>query len=100
SVDCYDMIWAKPLDLDLLEKISKQYDAVISLEDGIKNGGFGSAVADALLEKGYGKPIVKLGVPDEWMYHAKVSELHEKCGIDVEGIKRSVLDLVSKGIGK
>ena len=100
AVDCYDMIWAKPLDLDLLEKISKQYDAVITIEDGIKNGGFGSAVADALLEKGYGKPIVKLGVPDEWMYHAKVSELHEKCGIDVEGIKRSVLDLVSKGIGK
>lgn len=96
GVDVYDMIWVKPLDIDILKKVADKYDAVITVEDGARNGGFGSAVTEALTELGYHKDIVRLGAPDEWMYHAKVGQLRAACEIDTEGIKKNVIDLHKK----
>ncbi|MDE6339423.1 MAG: 1-deoxy-D-xylulose-5-phosphate synthase, partial [Muribaculaceae bacterium] len=96
AVDCFDMIWVKPLDMDILKHVAEKYDAVITVEDGTVNGGFGSAVAETLSKIGYNKKLLRLGVPDEWIYHAKVSELREKCEIDCEGIKKNVLKIISK----
>lgn len=96
GVDVYDMVWVKPLDQDILKKVAERYDAVITVEDGARNGGFGSGVAEALTEMGYSKRIVRLGAPDEWMYHAKVGQLREACEIDAKGIKKNVIDLQNK----
>lgn len=89
-VDVYDFIWVKPLDEVLLEDIAGKYDAIVTIEDGIRDGGFGTAVSEWFNMHGYHQDIERLGVPDEWVAHAKVEQLHSHCGFDVTGIKETV----------
>ncbi|MDE7438284.1 MAG: 1-deoxy-D-xylulose-5-phosphate synthase [Muribaculaceae bacterium] len=96
DIDVFDMIWVKPLDVEILKKVAGKYDAVLTVEDGARNGGFGSAVTEALTELDYHKDIVRLGVPDEWIYHAKVGQLRAASEIDARGIKKNVVDLLKK----
>lgn len=96
NVDVYDMIWVKPIDEEIIGKIADTYNAVITVEDGARNGGFGSAVTEALAERGYRNDVVRLGVPDEWILHAKVDQQRAICEIDAQGITNNVLKLVSK----
>lgn len=93
--DVYDMIWIKPLDEECLRNISSRYKAVITVEDGIRDGGFGSAVAEWLNENRIDIHVRRLGVPDKWISHASVTELHKECGFDAEGIRKAVADTVS-----
>lgn len=82
----YDMRFAKPIDEELLDEICLKYDHIITLEDGARLGGFGSAVAEYLAAK-ESKPIVKImGLPDRIIEHGTQEELHAEVGIDVEGI--------------
>ncbi len=99
-VDVYDMIWLKPLDEDLLKEISSKYDAVITLEDGTLEGGLGSAVTDWIVNNNIKLRVQKLGVPDRWVGHATVAQLHEECGIDPEGIIKVVKDIESSDTEK
>ncbi|MEX0859219.1 MAG: 1-deoxy-D-xylulose-5-phosphate synthase [Balneolaceae bacterium] len=90
----YDMRFAKPLDTDLLDEISKKYDRIITLEDGAKLGGFGSAVAEYIAEKEK-RPLLKiLGIPDRIVEHGTQEELHNEVGIGVEGILETVRNLI------
>ena len=94
EVDVYDMIWVKPLDKRLLKKISDEYDHLITLEDGVLSGGFGSHVNDYLNSINANCEIVNLGIPDEWVMHGSVEELQAQCGYDVKGIISNVKNLL------
>lgn len=92
----YDMRFAKPLDTDLIDKICKSYDHIITLEDGAKMGGFGSAVAEYMSEK-ENRPTLKImGVPDRIVEHGTQEELHDEVGIGVTGIVETVLNYFEK----
>ncbi len=91
SADVYDMIWIKPLDTDILRKVATEYDLIVTVEDGVKNGGFGSAVLEAVSEFDRRPPLLRLGAPDSWVGHGSVAELRKECGYDMTGIKKSIL---------
>jgi len=90
----YDMRYAKPLDTDLIDYVIESYDQIITLEDGTKLGGFGSAVAEYVAEKGAGIPVKILGVPDEIIEHGSQRELHDQVGIGPDGIVKTVKDIL------
>lgn len=88
----YDMRFLKPLDTDIIKEVAKKYKQIITIEDGCKKGGFGSAVLESLCEicneENIPMPRVNiLGIPDKFVDHGTVSQLQQICGIDVESIK-------------
>lgn len=92
----YDMRFAKPIDEELIDEICTRYDHLITLEDGSRLGGFGSAVAEYLIEKAH-KPTLKiLGIPDRIVEHGTQEELYHEVGIDAEGVKSAVLSVLEK----
>ena len=97
-VDLFDMIWMKPLDGAILREVTQRYEGVITLEDGVVTGGFGSAVTNALKDNSSGLKIKNLGIPDIWITHGSVKQLHEIAGIDKESIKQAVKDLSRKSV--
>lgn len=86
----YNMRFAKPLDETMLHKVFKEYKTVVTLEDGVAKGGFGSAVLEFAAEHNYTNKIKCLGVPDHFIEHGKIDELQEMAGIDVKSIVRQV----------
>lgn len=91
--DHYDMIWAKPLDTEIIDRVASEGKAIVTIEDGAVEGGFGSAVAEYLAEKGFSVPVRRIGVPDRWVTHGSVSQLREECGMDAEAIADAVESL-------
>ena len=94
-VDHFDMIWVKPLDFELLDKISHAYKNIITVEDGIISGGFGAAVEEYLISKNYNNRIITLGIPDQWIYHGSVESLRKDCGYDSDSIFNTIMRLNS-----
>ncbi len=90
----YDMRFIKPLDEDLLHKIFNEFDKIITLEDGVIQGGFGSAVIEFMFENKYSANIKRLGIPDKFIEHGTQQELYHICGYDVEGICKSVKEIL------
>ena len=93
ETDVYDMVWLKPLDEEILKKVGEKYSAIITVEDGILSGGFGSAVNSYYTQKNNPVKIVNLGIPDNWIAQGSINELQHQCGYDKEGIIKSVKDL-------
>lgn len=91
AADLYDMIWVKPLDLELLRNILEKYDRIITVEDGTVTGGFGSAVAEAMLQSQNVKPLRIMGIPDRWIDHATVKEQRQEAGIDSVSIYKEII---------
>lgn len=96
KADHYDMIWIKPLDSEILAGIADRYDAIITLEDGVRTGGFGSAVREWFADNGILTPVTALGIPDHWVYQGSVAELREICGIDAKSIAAAVEEAEKK----
>ena len=92
----YDMRFAKPIDEELIDEICQKYDHIITLEDGAKLGGFGSAVAEYLSEKESKPSLTIMGLPDRVIEHGTQEELHAEVGIDVEGVVNTVKKLLVK----
>ncbi len=90
----YDMRFVKPLDEDLLHKVFKQFKQVITVEDGVISGGFGSAILEFMCDHGYTSQVKRLGVPDRFVDHGTQEELYKECGYDVLGIIDTVKTLV------
>ncbi len=86
----YDMRFAKPLDTELIDEICQEYDHLITLEDGTKLGGFGSAVAEYIAEKPKRPTLKILGIPDRIIEHGTQRQLHDEIGIGVSGIIETV----------
>lgn len=94
SIAHYDMRFAKPLDTEILKYVAQQFDRIITIEDGAREGGFGSAVLEWLEDNGYRKNVVRLGLPDHFVEHGTVAELQHIVGIDAEGIIDAVNDII------
>lgn len=92
----YDMRFAKPIDEKLLDEICLKYDHIITLEDGAKLGGFGSAVAEYISEKESTPTLKIMGLPDRIIEHGTQEELHAEVGIGVEGVLESVKKILIK----
>lgn len=90
----YDMRFAKPIDEELLEEIVKKYRTIITIEDGTLTGGFGSAVLEYIADHNYNVKVKRLGIPDRFIEHGKPEELYAECGIDTEGIIKTITSLV------
>ncbi|WP_031427191.1 1-deoxy-D-xylulose-5-phosphate synthase [Flavimarina sp. Hel_I_48] len=87
KVAVYYFGFIKPLDFEALNTIFDQFKAIITLEDGVKIGGFGSAIAEYAAEKNYKGSIKILGIPDRFIEHGSIDELQKEAGIDVDTIK-------------
>ncbi|WP_372826845.1 1-deoxy-D-xylulose-5-phosphate synthase [Polaromonas sp.] len=85
-----NMRWAKPLDLDLLLQVAASHEALVTLEEGAVMGGAGSAVAEALAQAGIGKPLLQLGLRDEFTEHGDPARLLALQGLDAAGIAHSI----------
>lgn len=96
GVDVYDMIWVKPLDEEILSKISDNpdYAGIVTVEDGIREGGFGSAVTEWFTAHNKYLPIKRIGVPDNWVTHGTVDKLMSICGYDEIGIEEAIRELL------
>ncbi len=90
----YDMRFVKPLDADLLHKVFKRFRHVVTVEDGILTGGFGSAVLEFMSDHGYQCQVKRLGIPDRFIEHGTQAELYRECGFDPESIAGTVRTLV------
>ena len=91
SVAHYDMRFLKPLDDKLLEEVASRFSRIITIEDGVRNGGLGSAVTEWMSDHGYTPQITRMGMPDHFVEQGTVQQLREICGIDIESIKRQLM---------
>ncbi|MBO4800381.1 MAG: 1-deoxy-D-xylulose-5-phosphate synthase [Bacteroidaceae bacterium] len=91
TVAHYDMRFLKPLDERLLTEVAACFRRIVTLEDGVRTGGLGSAVLEWMADHGAAPRVVRLGLPDQFVEHGSIQELHHLCGIDVEGIKKALL---------
>lgn len=83
----YHMAFIKPLDEELLHMIYTKYQRIISIEDGVVTGGFGSALLEFAARYSYCLPFRMLGLPDDFIEHGKVEQLHEIAHISVSSIE-------------
>lgn len=93
EVDHYDMIWVKPLDHSIMNEVAEKYDTVVTVEDGISKGGFGSAVEEWLNDNNAKPKVIRLGIGDDWIAHGSVAELRADCGIDSDSIVQKIRSL-------
>ncbi|MFY0689622.1 MAG: 1-deoxy-D-xylulose-5-phosphate synthase [Cyclobacteriaceae bacterium] len=91
----YDMRFVKPLDTKLLDHIFSKYSHVITVEDGCLQGGFGSAVLEYMVDKGYSSKVVRLGMPDRLVEHGTQLELHKECGYDPDGMYQAAIKMLN-----
>ena len=92
SVAHYDMRFLKPLDEQLLHEVGRRFRRIVTVEDGVRNGGLGSAVLEWMSDHGYQPRITRLGLPDHFVEHGTVSELRQLVGLDNESIRRSIVE--------
>ena len=89
----YDLRFLKPLDEELLEEVAHNYDRILTVEDGARKGGMGSAVLEWMADHHYHPSVVRLGLPDHFVPHGTVEELRRLCGIDTESIAKAISQL-------
>ncbi len=95
-VSHYDMRFVKPLDEELLETVFANYSKILTVEDGVVKGGFGSAILEYMAEKGFSAQVKLLGIPDRFIEHGSLEELYEICGINKQGIVRAIREMLVK----
>ena len=91
SVAHYDMIYLKPLDEALLHEIGQAYSRIITVENGVVRGGFGSAVLEFMADNGYTPRVERIGVPDRFIEQGSIPELYKLCGMDAGSIYRCIM---------
>ncbi|WP_310559512.1 1-deoxy-D-xylulose-5-phosphate synthase [Flavobacterium sp.] len=82
----YDFAFVKPLDEKLLHNIFKEFETIITIEDGAIKGGFGTAILEFSAQNNYTSNIKTLGIPDEFIEQGSVEELQHYCKIDMESL--------------
>lgn len=92
SVAVYDLRYAKPLDSELIIEVGKQFDRIITVEDGVLRGGVGEAIIKLLSDNNIHKSIKNLGIADTFIEQGTPAELYSLCGYDTEGILRAIIE--------
>ena len=90
SVAHYDLRFLKPLDERLLHEVGSRFSRIVTIEDGVRNGGMGSAVLEWMSDHGYQPKITRLGLPDHFVEHGTVAELRQIVGLDRDSIRRAL----------
>ena len=93
SIAHYDVRFLKPLDEDLLTEVVQKFRCIVTVEDGVRAGGFGSAVLEWVADRNADCRVVRLGLPDEFVEHGSVPELRALVGLDAAGIARTILNI-------
>ena len=91
SVEVVDMRWAKPVDEQMVAEVAAKFRRVVTVEDGVVDGGAGSAVATMLAQMGYDGVVECLGIKDKFVQHASVAEQKAECEYDTDGIVKALL---------
>ncbi|MEO5571108.1 MAG: 1-deoxy-D-xylulose-5-phosphate synthase [Bacteroidia bacterium] len=94
----YDLRFVKPLDADLLHEVFKNYKKIITVEDAAIQGGFGSAIAEFMIDHGYHSRIKRLGIPDRFIEHGEPKELYRECEFDAAAIVNAVRQSVGEAV--
>ena len=92
----YDLRWLKPLDDELLHEIGQQFKTIMTAEDGMLAGGFGSAVLEWMSVHGYTPRVIRLGINDQFVEHGSTKELYHMLKLDKEGLCESLLQALEK----
>lgn len=90
SVAHYDMRFLKPIDTEILKEVCERFDYVITVEDGVLNGGFGSAVTEYVNDNGYSTRVHRMGIPDEFVEHGSIRELRKLIHLDADAICKAI----------
>ena len=93
NVAHYDLRFLKPIDTEMLHRIARSFHQIITVEDGAKAGGMGSAVLEFMADHDYSIRVHRIGIPDNFIEHGKVDELYKLCGMDEESITNTILTL-------
>ncbi len=86
-----DMRFVKPLDAELVLALARGHDALVTVEEGSVMGGAGSAVLECLAAAGLATQVLQLGLPDQFVEHGDPAKLLSLCGLDAEGIEKSIV---------
>ncbi len=92
----YDLRFVKPLDKKMLTEVFENFENIITVEDGTLVGGFGSAVVEFMVEKGFRNNVKVIGIPDKFIEHGTPEELYRDCGIDSKGITEAAIEVLEK----
>jgi 1-deoxy-D-xylulose-5-phosphate synthase len=91
SVAHYDMRFLKPLDEKILDEVGRRFSRIVTVENGVRNGGLGSAVLEWMNDHSYQPQVIRLGLPDDqFVEHGTVAELQKIVGLDKESIKAAI----------
>ena len=96
SIAHFDMRFVSPVDTKILDTVFSKFSHIITVEDGVLKGGFGSAVIEYMCDKGYNSEIRRLGIPDYFVEHGTQEELYRECGYDKEGIEIAIREIILK----
>lgn len=88
----------KPMDYDTLHSLAKSYEYIVTMEDGVLNGGFGSGVSEFLTDNFYTNKIVRFGIPDKFVEHGKIEMLERDLGLDTGSIVARITQIVEKNV--
>ena len=87
----YDLRFLKPLDEEMLDEIGKNFQSIVTIEDGVLKGGMGSAILEFMADQGYTPTVRRIGIPDRFIQHGTPKELYQICGMDAENIEKVLL---------
>jgi len=90
SVAHYDMRFLKPIDEQILDEVAQKFKRIVTVENGVRKGGLGSAVLEWMSDHGYHPEVIRLGLPDKFVEHGKVCELNQIVGLDAESIAKAI----------
>ena len=91
SVAHYDMRFLKPIDETILDEVGRRFKRIVTVENGVRSGGLGSAVVEWMNDHGYQPQVIRLGLPDDrFVEHGTVAELQQLVGLDPESIIRTI----------
>lgn len=93
----YDMRFVKPLDEEALHSIFRNYKNVVTIEDGVLQGGFGSSVLEFMADHQYSSVLKRIGIPDKFVDHGTTDELYRELGLDQQGIYQTLKSFLMKG---
>ncbi len=96
SIAHFDMRFVAPLDKEALHSVFKKFRYIITVEDGVLKGGFGSAVIEFMSDNGYNSEVRRLGIPDYFVEHGTQEELYRECGFNEEGIELAIREILVK----
>lgn len=91
----YDMRFLKPLDENILHEVGRKFKRIVTIEDGARNGGFGSAILEWMSDHGYSPAVTRMGLPDTFIEHGTVAQLRKIAGIDKESIRKEIKNQAS-----